>query len=108
MFGRSRSRVQEMAAVGKEYRTESAARDPLRHVGGYTARRRDPLDRLAEGVRNEHDDVVTIPRSASAVGSVAQRLRGTAARGDLLQFALREESDVAAIGRPERVQVRRR
>ena len=97
-----RAQVQEMAAVGKKYGIPLIALG-LGHVDGNAARRRDPLDRNPAGARREHDDIVTIPRSAAAVGRVAQRLRGTAAGGDFLQLALREESDVAAIGRPERI-----
>ena len=48
--------------------------------------------------RGEHDHAPEVPGSATPGRGVAQNLRRAARRGDLLQFALGEESDKAAVG----------
>jgi hypothetical protein len=56
---------------------------------------------MAERGCREQDYAVAIPRSPDTKAHVAQRLKGAAAGGDPLELALREEPDVAAVGRPE-------
>src|SRR6266852_6252362 len=87
-----------MAAAGQKYRVTAVA-PGLGHAGGNTTSGRDPLDRSKGG--SKHDYIIAVPGSTAAVGHVAQRLGRPPASGDLLEFVLREESDIAAIGRPE-------
>src|SRR6476660_1300645 len=69
-----------------------------------TSGRRNALDRTAESATGrEHDHVVRAPRRAAPESRLTQSLRRTAADRDLLEFALGEEPDVAAVRRPERV-----
>src|SRR5215468_6269615 len=87
-----------MAAVTLEY-GEAEYTLGTSHVRGYATGCGHSLNGTA--IARKHDHVVAIPRSSPAVGRVTQRLRGAAASGDLPQHALCEESDLAAVGRPE-------
>src|SRR5439155_18747988 len=58
-----------------------------------------PLD-----VRREQDEIPPAPRSAPACGCRAQRLGPAALDRGLLQESAREETDLATIRRPERVE----
>src|SRR5690349_953104 len=91
-----------MMAIGQKYR-ETGGTLGFGHVGGNAAGRRDSLDRGSAAGRRKHDHVVAAPRSATSLGCIAKRLDRTTAGSNLLTFALREESEVAAIGRPEGV-----
>src|SRR5215510_14771867 len=88
-----------MAAVAMEY-GEAEYTLCCGHVRGYaTASGGYSLN--GTSIARKHDHVVAIPRSSPAVGDITQRLRGAAASGNLPKLALREESDLAAVGRPE-------
>ena len=57
----------------------------------------------AEIVGAEYDDVVGAPACAAAVGGIGEDSSRAASRRDLHQLAVGEETEVAAIGRPERM-----
>src|SRR5215471_7468643 len=88
-----------MAAVGQEHWEAESTLAPC-DLRGHTARGRYSLNGAATTCR-KHDHVVTIPRSAPSLARIAKRLRRPAASADFLELALREEPDVAAVGRPE-------
>src|SRR5262245_1126048 len=92
-----------MAAVGQEHGIAGYIFGP-HHVRGNSAGGRYSLDYSISvaGLRKE-DYVLAVPRSSAALEHVTKRLRRAAAGGDLLELALREKSDVAAVGRPEGV-----
>src|SRR5215471_1734307 len=64
------------------------------------------LDRNWSVKRREDDHVIATPGAPEAsaeIREIAQRLRRATDGGNLLQSALREESNVTAVRRPERV-----
>src|SRR5215467_7747416 len=65
------------------------------------------LDRNWSVSRREDDHVIATPGApeapAAIIRNIAQRLRRATDGGNLLQSALREESNVTAVRRPERV-----
>src|SRR5262245_34578946 len=94
-----------MAAVGEE-RWEAMARFAVlsiedRRALGDAAGSRYPKQRLGCR-RREQDDVVPIPRAATTGQGVTQHHRRSSGDADLLQLSAGEETDEAAIGRPER------
>src|SRR5256714_8772485 len=54
-------------------------------------------------ITSKNNYAIAIPSAAPSIWRVAECLRRTAGRVDFLQFGLREVSDEAAIGRPERI-----
>src|SRR5262249_28210928 len=92
-----------MAAVGQEHGETVITLSPCQ-IGRNTTGRRDSLDRSpATTIGSKHDRIVSGPRSAASVGCVAQRLGRTTADRDLPKLSLCKESNVAAVGRPERI-----
>src|SRR5438874_716787 len=65
------------------------------------ARRRDAIER-GRGIGRKDDNAIAIPRAAAAGRSIAHRLGRAACDCDLPELSLGEESDDAAIRRPER------
>jgi len=59
----------------------------------------------AANVGRKENDIVAIPCAAARVGRVANHLGASAADGDALQLSVCEETDVAAVGRPEGIRV---
>src|SRR6266849_6403258 len=92
-----------MAPIGQKHRVPKSTLG-LEDIRGSTSGRRDFLDSFRDHTgRRKEDHVLAVPRSAAWLGHIAQRLSRSAAGGDLLELALREEADVAAVGRPEGV-----
>src|ERR1700730_18831689 len=60
------------------------------------------MQRGAKLIGRKHNDAVSAPRTAKALRCVAERGRQAARDFDLLELALGEEPDGAAIRRPER------
>src|SRR6516162_425923 len=89
-----------MAAIGKKSR-ESVEAARGGHGNWHAAGGSHSLN-FGIGKGREHDQVVAIPRSASTGGRIAQRLRWTTARANLLEFALGKEPNLATIRGPER------
>src|SRR5260221_10148478 len=90
-------------AAGRQKCGETVHAPRLGRVRWNAAGSRDALDRSVAGCGRKHDNIFTAPGAATAVRRITQGLDQTTAGGDLLELALREESDVAAIGRPEGV-----
>jgi hypothetical protein len=67
---------------------------------GCAAQGRDPMERTAS-IRGKDDHPVSVPGAATTVGRVAQRERWPACRFDLFELPIREESNGAAVRRPE-------
>src|SRR5262249_62196323 len=92
-----------MAAVGEKPRESMTLLTGLNvrqghrlaAAGGHAVQRRGDI-------RRKDDDAVAVPRAAPAGWSIAQRLRRAAGDIDSLQLALCEESEVAAVGGPQR------
>ena len=72
----------------------------LRHGSGRAAGRRHPMNR-GPVPRRKDDHPVRTPGPTSTDGRVADRLRRTTRRLDLLELALREETEEAAVWGPE-------
>src|SRR5579872_4192158 len=76
------------------------ARPKLGQGSRIAALGRDPEElRIVSG--REHDYLAGAPRRATRVGSIAQGQRRTARHVNFLKFAVREETQVTAIRRPE-------
>src|SRR5262245_14410136 len=75
-----------------------------RRWGGRAAIRRHAQQHAAARIRRdaEDDQVIAVPGAAEASGRVAHVGWRSAADLNLLELAAREESDEAAVGRPER------
>ena len=99
-------RVKKMTAVREEPGESVRGLGPRRIQGG--DRRRGPAERGdsvdgREIARREQDHVILTPRTASPEGGVGQG-RAVASTGEyLLELPTREEADLPAVRRPERV-----
>ena len=97
--------VKKVDAIGQEDRETvtggTAFRDFGHRNGNASGRRHAEND--AGGTRREQNHVVAIPGSAAAAGRIAQGLGRATRDGDLLELAFREEPQVRAIRRPERI-----
>jgi hypothetical protein len=81
---------------------EVAAFD-LGHRSGQAAHCRHTLQRTGATGWGKDDDPIAVPCPASAVRGVAQGLGRATIDGYPLEFASCEESNRAAVGRPERI-----
>src|SRR5215510_1293003 len=87
-----------MTAVGQKH-GKAGCTVGRGYIRRYAAGGRYSLNGTPNGRKDDH--IVAIPRCSPALSRVTQRLRRAATGGDLLELALREESDLVAVGRPE-------
>src|SRR3954465_8681400 len=93
-----------MVPVWQKERVFDAAVAGIRNVYGSTSGSGPPVKLiLRSGAGGEYDHVVAVPASAPSERRVTDRLNRSAAGSDLLEFAIGEESDEPAVGRPERI-----
>src|SRR5262247_3293798 len=95
-------RIQEMAAVGqKHWIPKNALR--LHSIRCHTTGSRHALYALPGCARlRKNDHVLPVPRPTTRRDRIAERLSRATTGGNLLELPLREETDIATIGRPER------
>ena len=95
--------VEKVPPVGQEARPDMAKLSLTEHRSGrgHAPRRGHFLERRSIG-RSKDNHSISIPRSAAIVRRVAQRNWRTAGHVNFFELSAREESERAAVGRPER------